>query len=571
MNLPITNGSNPINFFVQSQSNLPSRLAGVDSPTNYLAWSNGSAGGQGFGSWNITATGAGSFLAETTTLGFDSAANYSNLWTNGSVGGTGFKSWKLQSGGTGVLLLGSPTNAGIQGMGAKAFQLRALASSNNSYANAERDLSQALAVGQTLSFLWGINWDTDTVNGHKGFNLYAGTNEIVNVNNANTSAITLNGTNVGFNYGNNVMRWSFKLVAANSLEVRANGRDGNGSFFTNLTVLGAPSALRFYAANMGTNDSASREPYFDELRIEGPYPNLDLGSIQRGLGLWASSNGVVTASRNLLAEMQAGDALLVRFDNNLIDPDGEVGLALRDISGKDRFRFYFVGGQFVYKVDDQVTNRNTSIGYTSGGLPLTFTLTGSDTYALNTGFSPVTGTLASGGPITQIAFFNKGAGPGTERNFYVGEMSLTEQRTTNVVIPLAEQTVFLSTATDGIPNSWWEQYSSITNRLATADPDGDGWSNAQEFAFGLAPNVAGGKLVEIDANNPTKIVFLQRDTGVSSYAVRAASDLGSGFTNTVTAALSTNTNNVPAGYKRYEATFPSGNRGFLKVDATVSP
>ena len=126
--------------------------------------------------------------------------------------------------------------------------------------------------------------------------------------------------------------------------------------------------------------------------------------------------------------------------------------------------------------------------------------------------------------------------------------------------------------TDGIPDSWWIGAGIPEgSRLAIADPDGDGWSNAQEFAFGLVPNVAGGKLMEVDSNNPTKIVFLQRDSGVSSYAVRAANDLGSGFTNTVTATLSTNTNNVPAGYKRYEATFPSGNRGFLRVEATLAP
>ena len=103
-----------------------------------------------------------------------------------------------------------------------------------------------------------------------------------------------------------------------------------------------------------------------------------------------------------------------------------------------------------------------------------------------------------------------------------------------------------------------------------ADPDEDGFSNLQEYAFGLDPKVAGGKLLEVSSNNPTKIVFLQRDSGVS-YGVRSAADLNSGFTGTVPASETADQSGVPTGYKRYEATFPSGSRGFLKVDATVSP
>jgi len=262
----------------------------------------------------------------------------------------------------------------------------------------------------------------------------------------------------------------------------------------------------------------------------------------------------------------------VRLDNNWIDTSGEVGLALRDSSNVDRLRFYFVGGQTNYWIaDQQSTNRNTSMGYSSGGQLLALRLTGPESYSLDNGYTPIVGALASGGPVTRIAFFNKGAGPGTERNFYIGEMSLTEQRTTNVIMPLTEQTVFLATKADGIPNSWWDQYSiSEPNRLALADPDGDGFTHAQEFAFGLVPNVAGGRLVEVSSTNPNKIVFLQRDVG-ASYVVQAANDLADGFTNTVTAVESGDTNNVPAGYKRYEAPFPSGSRGFLRVEATLSP
>jgi endonuclease G len=55
--------------------------------------------------------------------------------------------------------------------------------------------------------------------------------------------------------------------------------------------------------------------------------------------------------------------------------------------------------------------------------------------------------------------------------------------------------------------------------LGSADPDGDGWSNAQEYAFGLVPNVAGETLVKIEnSGTGAKITYLQR-SGVT-YTIR---------------------------------------------------
>ena len=102
---------------------------------------------------------------------------------------------------------------------------------------------------------------------------------------------------------------------------------------------------------------------------------------------------------------------------------------------------------------------------------------------------------------------------------------------------------------------------------AGADPDGDGWSNAQEYAFGLVPNVAGGELVKVPAEGG-KITYLQR-SGVT-YVVRSARELGTGFDGTVEPVWSSpQPGDVPAGYEQWEATMPAGNRGFLKVEATL--
>jgi len=572
--LPLVGGSNNFVFSALYPTSGPIQQTGSDSPIPYTGWTGGASNGVGFGVWTITTSNgsAGSFLAEVGTpqiTGADFATNYGANWTNGSSGGSGFANWSFDSAGTGAFVFGNPTNAGVGGMGAKAFQLQTPGGSG-SYATANRALSQPMSVGQTVSFLWGMNWDCNTTNGAKGFSLFAGTNELVNVNNGASEVITCNGTNVQFGYGTNAMRWSFKLLSASSLQVSANDRDGNGTFTTNLPVVGAPSSLRFYAANMDPNPN--RQPFFDDFRIESPpVSNITLGGSAKGFGLWANNKSSVTARRNLPASFDSGDSLTIRIDNNWIDSGNRVGLALATAGGTNRWNFYFIGGQNTYRIDDATANRDSGLAYTADGLLLTLTLTSSNAYSLSTGSSVITGMLGAGDPITQLVVYNNNAGTGTERNFYVGEMSFSEQPTMTGVTTLSAPSIVLQPVTAGIPNTWWDGYGiASADRTVTADPDGDGWTNAQEFSFGLNPSSAGGKTVEVNPSNPNKIVFLQRSSG-ASYVVQSATDLGSGFNGTVTATAASDQSGVPEGYTRYEATFPSGSRGFLRVEATLSP
>ena len=110
---------------------------------------------------------------------------------------------------------------------------------------------------------------------------------------------------------------------------------------------------------------------------------------------------------------------------------------------------------------------------------------------------------------------------------------------------------------------------SGANAEPGADPDGDGLSNAAEFAFGTSPVDASSRLVtQSSVTGGIKITYLQR-SGVE-YAVKSATDLAVGFTGSVTPSKSVpQPDGLPWGYEQYEATLTIGTRGFLKVEATI--
>jgi hypothetical protein len=110
------------------------------------------------------------------------------------------------------------------------------------------------------------------------------------------------------------------------------------------------------------------------------------------------------------------------------------------------------------------------------------------------------------------------------------------------------------------------------NAALTADPDGDGLSNAQEFAFGAVPNVAGSlPITTSNTGGSLKMVFLGRTTGVT-YNVLTYTSLTSGTPSTsAPTTVNPQPSGLPAGYTQYEASVDSstGTRKFMKVDAVI--
>lgn len=208
---------------------------------------------------------AGTAMAVTYT---DASTNYpGGSWTNGSNGGTGFEAWSiLANPGSGAAEWGvwNSTTSGLS-MG-EAF---GLSGRDGGTIDIDRDFAQALNTGDTFSIEFGVNYDAGT--GNKGFNLYAGGVEVININNGGSDDITLNGNLALDNYGQQTMLWTFTQEAADQIAVQATGRDGSETYATTVTVAngyGYLGAIRFYSANISADFVEERKNYFDNLTLE---------------------------------------------------------------------------------------------------------------------------------------------------------------------------------------------------------------------------------------------------------------------------------------------------------------
>ena len=120
------------------------------------------------------------------------------------------------------------------------------------------------------------------------------------------------------------------------------------------------------------------------------------------------------------------------------------------------------------------------------------------------------------------------------------------------------------------PFETWASGYNLTgaNAAGTADPDYDGMDNNTEFAFGTSPVSGASRAVtQVSVAGGIKITWLQR-IGVT-YTVKSTDNLGSAFSGTVS---SSPVSPQPGGlgdYQQYEATLTGGERGFLKVEATI--
>lgn len=304
------------------------------------------------------------------------------------------------------------------------------------------------------------------------------------------------GGTIAFPGGNvaNGWAWSAQIPLADG----TNNVRFDGLYPTNGTTSYADSAASYTDWSTNSGSGPGFGPwFFNHTNSAGSFianttehSNMNVNAA-KGFGLWANGTGSAKASRAFITPMKTGDSFSVRFDNNNIDSgtNNRVGMELRDASGTVRFRFFFVGGETTYRVLDAQGDRSTSIAWTDSGLQLTLSLSENGAYTFSTGSGQFSGTLVSGQPIAWLEFFNTGAGAGTGSNLYIGEMSHSILTTGGATATANAVVTKTSELTDGLPNTWWDQYG-ITggDRVAANDPDGDGFSNKDEHDLGTNPS-----------------------------------------------------------------------------------
>jgi hypothetical protein len=182
--------------------------------------------------------------------------------------------------------------------------------------------------------------------------------------------------------------------------------------------------------------------------------------------------------------------------------------------------------------------------------------------------APSTVTIPAGSDAVEITL-EALPNPGTQ-----GSRTLTVGTSSNTPYAAVDNpvTISITDAATSTFDSWASGYglsSGSASAATTADPDGDGLSNAGEFAFGTNPVDGSSRAVtQSSVTGGIKIIYLQR-SGLN-YTVKSAVDLAAGFTGAVIPSKSDpQPDGLPRGYEQWEATLTGGDKGFLKVEAIV--
>lgn len=115
-------------------------------------------------------------------------------------------------------------------------------------------------------------------------------------------------------------------------------------------------------------------------------------------------------------------------------------------------------------------------------------------------------------------------------------------------------------------DTWAQQIPNAAARDRTADPDGDGFRNIDEYLFGTSPNVANGSLVQTERTSSGLVVrWNQRATGTSVYELQESTTLIAPWATSTAPVTNNPTQDLPD-YIRKVATVPVDSaRKFVRV------
>ncbi|NBQ66042.1 MAG: hypothetical protein EBT95_11090, partial [Verrucomicrobia bacterium] len=181
------------------------------------------------------------------------------------------------------------------------------------------------------------------------------------------------------------------------------------------------------------------------------------------------------------------------------------------------------------------------------------------------GSSTLTATSSSGLAVSYTSSdTNVATISGSTVNFVgVGLVNITaSQAGDNNYEAASDDTITLSVLSADTPYDTWADSYGMTNsteRAKNSDPDGDGFSNTLEFAFGTNPKVRNGALFVSQVKVGSNYV----------YDIRSSTDAKQAFSSGTAMSLGTTTS-VDASYEQTSVSLPiTGSRGFVRMQATV--
>jgi hypothetical protein len=239
-----------------------------------------------------------------------------------------------------------------------------------------------------------------------------------------------------------------------------------------------------------------------------------------GFGLWSHEGGnSAEAIRPLVSTLVAGQTVQFRMQNNWIwENGGNIGVALRDAGGVEKWVLRFVGGATNYSGTDGVTD----IPWTSAGLDIAFTMTGATNYSVDV--TPVGGTKRTytgviTGTISAIRSWSANNGTVDEfnsnRDFYFNNLAITSLgegsviSTSDTVVIVRQNVGGGDSNGDGIPDAWYQRYgiNHMIPGLAESNTVGGGVTYREAYVYDLNPT-------NTPAGNPNRIAHMSNPQGV---------------------------------------------------------
>jgi fibronectin-binding autotransporter adhesin len=156
-------------------------------------------------------------------------------------------------------------------------------------------------------------------------------------------------------------------------------------------------------------------------------------------------------------------------------------------------------------------------------------------------------------------------------NWFRGENGVTYR------FSQADNTLVVASDTPTDPYaSWLTNFPSLsgTNAVPTADPDGDGFINEMEFAFGGNPTIGTPALLTAASQSGNALFSFVADTNSFTYTVQSTVDLKTGPWTNTTLSISNSpdqTGLVLSNYVRRAFTVPLTGKSFYRVEATPQP